>query len=134
MRLDQALPSHLALLSSSLTIKTNYHFTQLILQPQDSLTSAECYLSLPFTMAPPTDVTPEANGAVDESPVSPVERRNSLEKHLQLRPDVQELKNRHILLETPAAPCVVPTYYYIQILYTTCGDGLCTESSTYGAC
>jgi len=41
---------------------------------------------------------------VDETPISPVERRNSLEKHLQHRPDVQDLKNRHILLDTTAAP------------------------------
>jgi hypothetical protein len=42
--------------------------------------------------------------SVDESPISPVERRNSLEKHLQHRPDVQDLKNRHILLDSNAAP------------------------------
>lgn len=44
---------------------------------------------------------------VDTTPISPVrssERRNSLEKHLQHRPDVQDLKNRHILLDTAAAP------------------------------
>ena len=41
---------------------------------------------------------------IDESPISPVERRNSLEKHLQTRPDVQDLKNRNILLNTNAAP------------------------------
>ena len=60
-------------------------------------------------MAAPTDVTPEAQGVVDESPISPIERRDSLEKHLQLRPDAQDLKNRHILLESQAEPCVVPT-------------------------
>lgn len=47
---------------------------------------------------------------VDETPISPVregmERRNSLEKHLQHRPDAQDLKNRHILLDTQAAPYV----------------------------
>ncbi|KAL1613640.1 hypothetical protein SLS54_010394 [Diplodia seriata] len=45
--------------------------------------------------------------AVDETPISPVranDRRNSLEKHLQHRPDPQDLKNRHILLDTAAAP------------------------------
>ena len=56
-----------------------------------------------------TDVTasqqPQVNG-VDESPISPVDRRNSLEKHLQRRPDAQDLKDRHILLETQAAPYV----------------------------
>ncbi|GME26571.1 hypothetical protein GTA08_BOTSDO04776 [Neofusicoccum parvum] len=47
--------------------------------------------------------------SVDETPISPVrstERRNSLEKHLQHRPDVQELKDRHILLDTNAAPAL----------------------------
>lgn len=41
---------------------------------------------------------------VDETTISPVERRNSLEKHLQLRPDAQDLKNRNILMDTNAAP------------------------------
>jgi hypothetical protein len=40
----------------------------------------------------------------DETPISPIERRNSLEKHLQHRPDAQDLKNRNILLDTNAAP------------------------------
>ncbi|KAF2202591.1 hypothetical protein GQ43DRAFT_305485 [Delitschia confertaspora ATCC 74209] len=48
--------------------------------------------------------------AVDETPISPVregaQRRNSLEKHLQHRPDPQDLKNRHILLDTTAAPAL----------------------------
>ena len=43
---------------------------------------------------------------VDETPISPIERRNSLEKHLQTRPDPKDLKDRHILLDTNAAPCV----------------------------
>jgi hypothetical protein len=34
----------------------------------------------------------------------PLERRNSLEKHLTHRPEAQDLKNRHILLDTTAAP------------------------------
>ena len=46
--------------------------------------------------------------AVDTTPISPVregmERRNSLEKHLMHRPDMQDLKQRHILLDTNAAP------------------------------
>jgi hypothetical protein len=45
---------------------------------------------------------------IDSSPISPVRpdniRRGSLEKHLQHRPDPQELKDRHILLDTNAAP------------------------------
>lgn len=44
--------------------------------------------------------------AIDETPLSafPHERRNSLEKHLQTRPEMQDLKNRHILLNTNVAP------------------------------
>ena len=45
--------------------------------------------------------------SVDESPISPIERRNSLEKHLQMRPDAKDLKDRHILLDTNAAPYVI---------------------------
>ena len=41
---------------------------------------------------------------VEESTISPIERQNSLEKHLQTRPEAQDLKNRHILLDTSAAP------------------------------
>ncbi|KAF7715936.1 RPEL repeat containing protein [Penicillium ucsense] len=46
------------------------------------------------------------SGVIDETPLSaaPLERRNSLEKHLQTRPDMQDLKNRHILLDTNVAP------------------------------
>ncbi|KAL8733956.1 MAG: hypothetical protein Q9181_003370 [Wetmoreana brouardii] len=46
---------------------------------------------------------------VDESPISPIERRNSLEKHLQMRPDAKDLKDRHILLDTNAAPALQST-------------------------
>ncbi|RAH49393.1 RPEL repeat-containing protein [Aspergillus brunneoviolaceus CBS 621.78] len=44
--------------------------------------------------------------AIDQTPLSasPTERRDSLEKHLQHRPDVQDLKERHILLDTNVAP------------------------------
>ena len=48
------------------------------------------------------DNTPDLK--VDETPISPVERKNSLEKHLQHRPDAQDLKNRNILLDSKAAP------------------------------
>ncbi|KAL1961650.1 hypothetical protein VTN77DRAFT_1365 [Rasamsonia byssochlamydoides] len=49
-----------------------------------------------------------SNPGVDESPIYPsiVERRNSLEKHLQNRPDLQDLKDRHILLSTTVAPSI----------------------------
>lgn len=38
---------------------------------------------------------------------SPLERRDSLEKHLLTRPDPQDLKERHILLDTNVAPYVL---------------------------
>lgn len=45
---------------------------------------------------------------IDATPISPISpnhvRQNSLEKHLQSRPNPQELKDRHILLDTNAAP------------------------------
>ncbi|MCJ1391043.1 hypothetical protein MMC18_003904 [Xylographa bjoerkii] len=47
---------------------------------------------------------PVSNPSVDASPISPIERRNSLEKHLQTRPDLKDLKDRNILLDTNAAP------------------------------
>lgn len=57
---------------------------------------------------------------VDETPISPVrqstERRNSLEKHLQHRPEAQDLKNRHILLDTNTAP-YVKTSLFVSIPY-----------------
>ncbi|CEL06603.1 hypothetical protein BJX68DRAFT_149123 [Aspergillus pseudodeflectus] len=37
---------------------------------------------------------------------SPIERRDSLEKHLLTRPDPQDLKDRHILLDTNVAPSI----------------------------
>jgi hypothetical protein len=43
---------------------------------------------------------------VDDSPIDRLERRNSLEKHLTQRPDAEDLKNRHILLDTTAAPAL----------------------------
>jgi hypothetical protein len=53
-----------------------------------------------------------STNAIDETPISPVregmERRNSLEKHLAMRPEPQDLKNRHILLDTAAAPYAIP--------------------------
>ncbi|TAQ91098.1 hypothetical protein B7494_g515 [Chlorociboria aeruginascens] len=54
----------------------------------------------------------ESKNEIDTSPISPVRptathvRQNSLEKHLQHRPDPQDLKNRHILLDTNAAPAL----------------------------
>jgi len=44
--------------------------------------------------------------SIDETPISPLDRRNSLEKHLQTRPDPQDLKNRNILLDSNAAPAI----------------------------
>ncbi|RMJ27619.1 RPEL repeat protein [Aspergillus sp. HF37] len=43
---------------------------------------------------------------VDESSISapPLERRSSLEKHLLTRPEPQDLKDRHILLDSNVSP------------------------------
>lgn len=46
----------------------------------------------------------QQKSSVDESPISPIERRNSLEKHLQMRPDPKDLIDRNILRDTKAAP------------------------------
>ncbi|KAI7215794.1 hypothetical protein KC333_g5236 [Hortaea werneckii] len=55
-----------------------------------------------------TSTTTESNdGTVDTAPITnSLERRNSLEKALQHRPDEQDLKDRHILLDTTAAPAL----------------------------
>jgi len=50
----------------------------------------------------------ENNSAVDETPISPIESQSSLEKHLQTRPDPQDLKNRGILYDTNVAPSLQP--------------------------
>ena len=50
------------------------------------------------------DASSHTNPNVEEESISPIERRNSLEKHLQHRPAPQDLKDRHILLDTTAAP------------------------------
>ncbi|OKL63099.1 hypothetical protein UA08_01222 [Talaromyces atroroseus] len=52
------------------------------------------------------------SSAIDRSHISPdtldpsinQQRRDSLEKHLQTRPELQDLKDRHILLNTSLAP------------------------------
>jgi len=56
---------------------------------------------------------------VDETSISPIrsnERRNSLEKHLQHRPEAQDLKNRHILLDTSTAPYVLLLHHTPPLL------------------
>jgi hypothetical protein len=62
----------------------------------------------------------EDTNTVDATPISPVrsnERRGSLEKHLQHRPEAQDLKNRHILLDTTTAPYVSwPLASYIKTI------------------
>ena len=54
----------------------------------------------PQTMAE----TQPPNPSIDTTPLAPLERQESLERHLQMRPDAQDLKNRNILLDTNAAP------------------------------
>jgi len=67
------------------------------------------------------------NAIVDETPISPVreglERRNTLENKLAQRPDPQDLKDRHILLDTAAAP-----YAYSPF------SGSCYHPATPEAC
>ena len=68
--------------------------------------------------------TPTTAASIDETPLSASpERRSSLEKHLQHRPDVQDLKDRHILLDTNVAPYaalpplpILPSIYTIRYL------------------
>lgn len=60
---------------------------------------------------------------VDETSLaaSPTERRNSLEKHLLNRPDPQDLKERHILLDTNVAPYGSLTLLTVlAIIFTSC--------------
>ncbi|KAL4993903.1 hypothetical protein BDV10DRAFT_15337 [Aspergillus recurvatus] len=52
----------------------------------------------PSTNTPAIDTTSLAT--------SPLERRDSLEKHLLTRPDPKDLKDRHILLDTNVAPSI----------------------------
>ena len=47
----------------------------------------------------------KASGIEKASP-NPLLRRDSLEKHLQTRPEAQDLKDRHILLDTTSAPAL----------------------------
>jgi hypothetical protein len=56
--------------------------------------------------APELDTAAARDVAVDESPISPSRANAELEKRLAARPDAHDLKNRHILLDTNAAPCV----------------------------
>jgi hypothetical protein len=67
-----------------------------------------------------SNMTTEAEPpVVDETSISPIrshERRNSLEKHLQHRPEAQDLKNRHILLATSTAPYVFLFHHITPLL------------------
>jgi len=55
----------------------------------------------------PTAIETTSDAVIDETPISPTrERRDSLEKRLAQRPEVQDLKNRNILLDTTAAPAI----------------------------
>lgn len=55
-----------------------------------------------------TDSTQGSSAVIDETSISLKrpnhQRQDSLEKHLQNRPDPKELKEKHILLDTNAAP------------------------------
>jgi len=60
----------------------------------------------------------ETPSAVDTTPISPTrgapERRNSLEKHLQRRPEAEDLKARNILLDTSAAPALQAAQHELE--------------------
>ncbi|KAL5049051.1 hypothetical protein BDW71DRAFT_204805 [Aspergillus fruticulosus] len=51
---------------------------------------------------------------------SPLERRNSLEKHLLTRPDPKDLKDRHILLDTNVAPYVQRSSLPFSFVWAVC--------------
>ena len=67
------------------------------------ITSSHSHCSISTHTMSAVEDTP-SDVKVDDTPISPVDRRSSLEKHLQHRPDAQDLKNRHILLDSNAAP------------------------------
>ncbi|KAK3647199.1 hypothetical protein LTR22_013860 [Elasticomyces elasticus] len=48
----------------------------------------------------------DAQDGIDRSPIGQPEHRNALEKALQTRSEEQQLKDRHILLDTTAAPAL----------------------------
>jgi hypothetical protein len=58
------------------------------------------------TTSPTLDTSAHREEAiVDDTSISPTRsNKGGLEKKLSMRPDVQDLKNRHILLDTNAAP------------------------------
>ncbi|PYI05630.1 hypothetical protein BO78DRAFT_397935 [Aspergillus sclerotiicarbonarius CBS 121057] len=62
-----------------------------------------------------------ATPSIDETPISasPTDRRNSLEKHLLTRPDMQDLKGRHILLDTNVAPSLQAAHQELARQRTT---------------
>lgn len=66
------------------------------------------------------------SSAIDDTPISPTlnsttnqQRRDSLEKHLQTRPELQDLKDRHILLTTSVAPYVSYLLLVIKLMSLT---------------
>ncbi|MCJ1358502.1 MAG: hypothetical protein MMC33_008502 [Icmadophila ericetorum] len=61
----------------------------------------------PATSSEPTTTT--GSSVIDETPLSVQARRQSIEKHLQTRPDPKDLKDRNILLNTNAAPSLQST-------------------------
>lgn len=61
--------------------------------------------SAPYTSGPQDDSAVLVDDAsIQLSPAEKLERRDSLEKRLKLRPDAQDLKDRHVLLDTSVAP------------------------------
>jgi len=59
---------------------------------------------MPSTIQDPNVINAPSPDTTDILPITAKDRQNSLEKHLQGRPDMQDLKNRSILLDTSIAP------------------------------
>lgn len=93
---DSPVPASLPTQTSTSSLVTHLFHTYAFTHIQ--LIYLEIFIYLTFTMA--------SFDSIDETPLSTAshERRNSLEKHLQTRPGMQDLKDRHILLDTNVAP------------------------------
>ena len=101
-------------LENNPTPSTDIHYlqrtphTHLTLNPK-SQNQSTIFLSHKYSKNANMADTTDRSAVIDETPISPVRpashvRQNSLEKHLQHRPDPKELRERHILLDSTAAP------------------------------
>jgi hypothetical protein len=92
-------------------LKSKYHHLA-IASPLNPETNLQPTTMSDPSVPPPQDPTANADlppyelSTGEEATMTSLERRNSLEKHLQHRPDEKDLKDRHILLDTTAAPAL----------------------------